>query len=294
MGIPDFESIMLPLLECVENKEEWAISDIVTNLISKFKLTPEESNQLKATSTTETLFQNRLRWARFYLKKANLLEDPRRGFTRITLEGLKVLQQKPDIINIKFLKQFPIFIEFYAKKEREDIPISEIKKKSPEDMIIDGISEIRENLEEEILEKIKQCPPAFFERTVIQLLEKMGYGDGKVTGKSGDGGIDGMVKQDKLGLDEIYVQAKRWEGTVPGKEIRDFAGSLSSKKTKKGFFITTSNFSKEAIEFVKSVDSKIILIDGEKFAELMYENNIGFQKQDVYELKQIDDDFFLE
>lgn len=295
MGIPDFESIMLPLLECIKDEKEWAMTDVIDSLISKFKLTQEEANHLKASSTSETLFQNRLRWARFYLKKANLLEDPKRGFTRITSDGLKVLQQKPSGINIEFLKQFPAFVEFYTKKgKREDIPASEIKEKSPEDRIIDGITEIRENLEEEILEKIKKCPPAFFERTVIQLLEKMGYGDGTVTGKSGDGGIDGMIKQDKLGLDEIYVQAKRWEGTIPGKEIRDFAGSLSSKKTKKGFFITTSSFSKEAVEFVKSVDSKIILIDGEKFAELMYENTLGFQKQDVYELKKIDEDFFLE
>ncbi len=295
MPIPDFESIMLPLLEIVRDGKEWSMTDAESELIARLKLTEEETSQLKPSSTTETLFQNRMRWARFYLKKASLLDDPRRGITRITPNGLKVLQQKPNSINIEFLRQFPSFIEFYTKKgKRKETTSSEIKEKSPEDMIIDGITEIRENLEEEILEKIMKCPPAFFERTVIQLLEKMGYGDGTVTGKSGDGGIDGMIKQDNLGLDEIYVQAKRWENTVPGKEVRDFAGSLSSKKSKKGVFITTSTFSTDAIDFVKSVDSKIVLIDGEKLAGLMYEYNIGLQSGDAYQLKKIDEDFFSE
>lgn len=295
MSVPDFESIMLPLLEVVKDQKEWSMIDVESELILKFKLTEEEANQLKPSSNTETLFQNRARWARFYLKKASLLEDPRRGVTRITSEGLKVLQQNPKNINIEFLKQFPSFVEFYTKKGKtEDKPRLENKEKSPEDLIIEGINEIRDNLEDEILEKIKQCPPAFFERTVVQLLEKMGYGDGTVTGKSGDGGIDGMIKQDNLGLDEIYVQAKRWENTVPGKEVRDFAGSLASKKSKKGVFITTSTFSRDATDFVKSVDSKIVLIDGEKLAGLMYDYDIGFQSGDIYKLKKIDEDFFSE
>lgn len=295
MAIPDFESIMSPLLECVKDGKEWAVANIEEILVNTFHLTEEEANQLKPSSTSETLFQNRLRWARFYLKKANLLTDPKRGFTQITQNGIKVLQEKPAEIDINYLKMFPSFVEFYTKKKSpEEKPISETKEKSPEDMIIEGITEIRRGLETEILEKIKSCPPAFFEKIVVQLLEKMGYGDGTSTGRSGDGGIDGMIKQDKLGLDEIYVQAKRWENTVPGREVRDFAGSLAGKKSKKGIFITTSNFSRDAIEYVKTVDSKIILIDGEKLAQLMFEHNVGFEPGDIYQLKKIDEDFFVE
>ena len=299
MTIPDFESIMLPLLQCVKDGQVWSMTSVEKSLVPKFGLSEEEANQLKPSSTTETLFQNRMRWARFYLKKANLLEDPMRGYTQITNEGKNVLQQNPPKIDIDFLKQFPSFIEFYTKKkseteESQNYVVSHPSSKSPEDMIIDGINEIRRGLETDILDKIKSCPPDFFERTVVLLLEKMGYGDGTTTGKSGDGGIDGMIKQDKLGLDEIYVQAKRWQNTVPGKEVRDFVGSLSGKKSKKGIFITTSNFSHDAKEFVKTVDSKIILIDGEKLAKLMFENNVGFEPGDMYQLKRIDNDFFDE
>lgn len=294
MAIPDFESIMLPLLECVKDGKEWSVTDIDEHLINRFHLTEDEANQLKPSSTSETLFQNRLRWARFYMKKANLLTDPRRGFTQITQDGIKVLQQKPTAIDINYLRKFPSFVEFYTKKKTtEEKPLLQAEK-SPEDMIIEGITEIRRGTETEILDKIKSCPPAFFEKIVVQLLEKMGYGTGTPTGKSGDGGIDGMIKQDKLGLDEIYVQAKRWENTVPGKEVRDFAGSLAGKKSKKGIFITTSNFSRDALEFVKTVDSKIILIDGEKLAQLMFDYNVGFEPGDTYQLKKIDEDFFLE
>jgi len=295
MPIPNYESIMLPLMEVVRDGKVWGMIPLEDELIKKFKLTDEEVNQLKPSSTTETLFQNRMRWARFYLKKAGLLEDPSRGFTRITSEGVKVLNQEPKGIDVKFLTKFPSFVEFRKKKTVGHGKIElEIKEKSPEDLIIEGFTEIRGNIENEILEKIKNCPPAFFERIVVQLLEKMGYGDGTVTGKSGDGGIDGVIKQDKLGLDEIYLQAKKWENTVPVNEIRDFAGSLSSKKTKKGIFITTSTFSRDTQEFVKSVDSKIILIDGSLLAKLAYENNIGVQSGDTYQLKKINDDFFEE
>jgi restriction system protein len=295
MAIPDFQSTMLPLLEQVKDGNPWRMIVVEGKLIEKFKLTDEEAGELKASSTTETLFQNRLRWARLYLKKAGLLEDPVRGLTQITKDGLKVLSQNPDNIDINFLLKFPSFVEFYKKKGKsEKKTTSEARQKSPEDLIIDGFIEIRGNTENEILQKIKKCPPAFFEKIVIQLLEKMGYGDGTVTGNTGDGGIDGMIKQDNLGLDEIYVQAKRWENTVPGKEIRDFAGSLSAKKSKKGVFITTSTFSRDAQEFVKSVDSKIILIDGTRLSELMYKYDICVRAGDSYQLKKIDEDFFSE
>ena len=210
------------------------------SLVTKFGLTELEANQHKPSSTYETIFANRVRWARLYLKKANLLKDPQRSYTQITSDGLKLLEKKPEKIDNEYLKQFPSFLEFYTKKKQTTQEPIVTKVKSPEDMIIDGITEIRQNQEIEILDKIKQNPPDFFEKLVVSLLEKMGYGDGTPTGKSGDGGIDGMIKQDTLGLNEIYLQAKRWDGTVPAKEIRDFAGSLLAKKSKKGIFITTS------------------------------------------------------
>lgn len=295
MPIPDFESMMLPILSYVHDGKEHSMSEIEYHLITNFKLSDDEQRKLKPSSTTETLLQNRMRWARLYLKKANLLDDPRRGFTKITAEGRNALQSKPTKINIEFLKKFPAFLkwqeEIQKRRKQESIPIKK-ENQSPEDMIIEGIVEIRKGLESEIIDRIAKCPPDFFERMVLQLLEKMGYGDGTVTGRSGDGGIDGMIKQDKLGLDEIYVQAKRWQNTIPGKEVRDFAGSLSGKKSKKGIFITTSNFSKDAIDFVKTTDSKIILIDGEQLSKLMFDFNIGFEAGDIYQLKRIDEDFF--
>lgn len=299
MAIPDFESIMLPLLQCVQDGKIWSMINIEKFLISKLELSDDDANQLKPSSSHETIFSNRTRWARFYMKKAELLTDPKRGHTQITTKGIEILQQNPSKIDNNFLKQFPSFVEFYGKKKENGEQKTNSFSfgtviQSPEDKIIDGFSEIRRGLESDILEKIKSNPPDFFEKTVILLLEKMGYGDGTVTGKSGDGGIDGMIKQDKLGLDEIYVQAKRWENNVPGREVRDFAGALSSKKSKKGVFITTSSFSNDSIEFIEKVDSKIILIDGVKLAELMFDYNIGFEQGDTYQLKKIDEDFFGE
>ena len=299
MAIPDFESIMLPLLQCVKNGKIWSMNHVEKLLVLKFKLSDEDAHQLKPSSSYETIFSNRVRWARFYMKKAGLLIDPKRGYTQITKKGIDTLKQNPQKIDNNFLKQFPSLVKFYDKKKEDNVvsikgvAIAKIIQ-SPEDKIIDGFSEIRRGLELYILEKIKSNPPDFFEKTVVLLLEKMGYGIGIVTGKSGDGGIDGMIKQDKLGLDEIYVQAKRWENNVPGREVRNFAGALSSKKSKKGVFITTSNFSKDATQFVEKVDNKIILINGEKLAELMYEYNIGFEQGDTYQLKKIDEDFFGE
>ncbi len=299
MAIPDFESIMLPLLKCVQDDKVWSMRDVKKSLISKLKLSDEDANQLKPNNLHQTIFSSRTNWARLYMKKAGLLIDPKYGYTQITNEGHKVLKQNLLEIDRTFLQQFPSFVEFYGKKKyvgKQKTSSIDIKTaiQSPEDKIIDGFNEIRRGLESDILEKMKSNPSDFFEKTIVVLLEKMGYGDGTITGKSGDGGIDGMIKQDKLGLDEIYVQAKRWEGTIPIKEIRDFAGALSGKKSKKGVFITTSSFSNNAIEFVKTVDSKIILIDGTKLTKLMFDHNIGFEQGDTYQLKKIDEDFFAE
>ena len=288
---------MLPLLRYLADKKEHSIGDINEYLTSYFKLTDEEKNQLKP-SGGQTLFRNRWGWGRFELKKAGLVETLLNADTKITQEGLNVLKQNPEKINRKFLLQIPQYSEFVkSMKEKQGEKLETIsfdsENRTPEDMIIDGYNEIRTNLEQEILDKINQSSPDFFERLVVTVIEKMGYGKGTVTGRSGDGGVDGIILGDKLGFEEIYLQAKRWGGTVSRPDINKFAGSLLDKKSKKGIFITTSDFSKEAREYVKKIDTKIILINGKTLTDLMFEYNVGFKKGDTYQLKKIDEDFFM-
>ncbi|MGI0057558.1 MAG: restriction endonuclease [Nitrosarchaeum sp.] len=297
MAIPDFESIMYPLLSCVDDGKEHSMVEIEGRLVKQFNLTQEEERQLKPSSTTETLFQNRMRWARFYLKKAGLLIDPRRGYTKITSEGLNVLKQDIRKIDIEFLSKYPQFIEFYSKKKTDqsvNVVTAETTSKTPEDMVIEGYETYRGSIEKEILEKIGKNSPSFFESLVLELIQKMGYGvNREVLGRTGDGGIDGVIREDRLGLDEIYFQAKRWKGTVPIHQIRDFAGALMSRKSKKGIFITTSDFSGDAGDFVRSIDSKIVLINGEQLSRYMYDYNVGVtSSENVYDLKKIDEDYF--
>jgi len=304
MTIPDFESIMAPLLSCVKNGQEYSMSKVESALIAHFNLSEEDQRQLKPSSTHETIFQNRMRWARFYLKKAGLLEDPKRGYTRITKQGIEIANRNLEKINIKFLMQFSEFVEFYSKKKKtEQEPIERPMTKytetfvgyTPEDLIIEGYEELRSNLEKEILEKLEKNSPQFFERLVLELVRKMGYGiDHKVLGRTGDGGIDGVIKEDKLGLDEIYFQAKRWKHTVPIHQVRDFGGALLGKKSKKGIFITTSDFSSDAYEYVKTPDANIVLINGQLLAQYMMDYDVGVQTAETYSLKIIDEDYFEE
>jgi len=216
---------------------------------------------------------------------------------KIVLKNSSAYSQNPEKIDRKLLHQIPKYVEFINSMKdgnSEETSLITDQNTSPEDLIISGYTEYRKNIESEILEKIKNNHPDFFEYLVIDLIEKMGYGRGTVTGKSGDGGIDGMVDEDKLGLSQIYLQAKRWLGVVPGREIRDFAGVLDSKKSKKGIFITTSDFSQDAKEFVKTTSSKIILINGNRLSQLMFEHDVGFSKSDTYQLKTIDEDYFTQ
>lgn len=297
MAIPKYHETMLPLLRYLADNKDHSIGDINEYLTSYFKLTDEEKNQLKP-SGGQTLFRNRWGWGRFELKKAGLVETLLNADTKITQEGLNVLKQNPEKINRKSLLQIPQYSEFVkSMKEKQGEKLETIsfdsENKTPEDMIIDGYNEIRTNLEQEILDKINQSPPDFFERLVVTVIEKMGYGKGTVTGRSSDGGVDGIILGDKLGFEEIYLQAKRWGGTVSRPDINKFAGSLLDKKSKKGIFITTSDFSKEAREYVKKIDTKIILINGKTLTDLMFEYNVGFKTGDTYQLKKIDEDFFI-
>ena len=304
MPIPDYQTIMLPILQLAADQQEHKFSDCVQSLADKFLLTDEEKSELLP-SGTQAVFNNRVGWARSYLKQAGLLASPKRGYFRVTEQGLKLLSEHPKKINSALLERYSAFQKFKNRKkdqtksleENEIIQFSE--NETPEDSLATAYRLLRKNLDDEILSSVQDSSPSFFERLVVDLLVKMGYGGnrqdaGRALGKSGDGGIDGIINEDQLGLDVIYIQAKRWEGTVGRPEIQKFAGALQGQRARKGVFITTSSFTKEALEYVSLIESKIILIDGQKLASLMAEHNVGVTVVGKYEVKKIDSDYFDE
>lgn len=296
--IPDYQTCMLPLLKYAEDKNEHKFSDAVEYLSDEFALTKEERKELLP-SKTQDVITNRIGWARTYLKKAGLLEDTRRGYFKITERGLSVLSENLEKLSTKYLQKFDEFIAFREKHIEKDTS-SEIElttEATPEEMLETGFAKLSENLIDDLLAKIGESSPSFFEHLVVDLLVHMGYGGSfseaaQVVGKSGDEGIDGIIKEDKLGLDTIYIQAKRWKGVVGRPEIQKFAGALLGQKASKGVFITTSSFTKEAEEYVSSVDRKVVLIDGTKLATLMIEHNVGISTVRTFEIKRIDSDYF--
>lgn len=301
MAIPDYQTCMLPFLEFISDEKEHSLRETVDHLANQFNLTDEERKEMLP-SGQSAIFNNRIGWARTYLGKAGLLEGIKRGYFCITKRGLNVLEKKPEKITKNFLKQFDEFQAFlHKKKEVQEVTNDEdaISDKTPLEELEIAYNNLNANLIEEITENLKKCPPSLFEKIVVELLVKMGYGGsrkdaGKAIGKSGDEGIDGIIKEDRLGLDIIYIQAKRWENTVSRPEIQKFAGALQGQRAKKGIFITTSNFSKEAQEYVKRIDSKIILIDGDQLSQFMVDSNVGVSSVSVYEIKRVDQDYFTE
>ena len=303
--IPDYQSLMLPLLKLFSDKEEYKYRDLIERLAHEFNLTDEERKELLA-SGNQPIFDNRVGWAKTYLKKAGLIDSPKRATFVITELGLQTLKRNPSRIDAKYLRQFPAFLNFVNAgrndNDGEEEPISQdLITQTPEENLDNAYKRIRKSLASELLSKVIELSPAFFERLVIELLVKMGYGGsmndaGKAIGKSGDEGIDGTIKEDKLGLDIIYVQAKRWKtGNVVGRpEIQKFVGALAGQGAKKGIFITTSNFSKEALDYTPKNETKIVLIEGERLAQYMIDLNIGCTIQQTYELKKIDSDYFYE
>jgi len=304
MAIPDYQTLMLPVLKLASDGKEHKFSQAVEDLADKFELTTEERNELLP-SGSQAVFNNRVGWARSYLKQAGLLSSPRRGFFKITPVGLELLASNPEKINASMLEQYPSFIEFRNRRKDKsaddpDQPITPDEdgaSLTPEDALASAYNKLRSALESEVLGAVKESSPSFFERLVVDVLVKMGYGGnrqdaGKALGKSGDGGIDGIINEDRLGLDVIYIQAKRWEGTVSRPEIQKFAGALQGKRARKGVFITTSSFTREAREYASMIDSKIILIDGEHLSRLMAEYNVGVSTVGLYEVKKLDSDYF--
>ena len=299
MAIPVFQQIMLPLLKLLEDKQEHSLRQIIDSLINQFSVTQEEQHELLP-SGKQAIFDNRVGWARTYLKKAGLIESTRRGFFRITDRGLEVLKQKPARIDAKFLDQFEEFRAFKrATREKSAQPGEEEAETTPEEALANAYQDLKNNLAGELLQQLKATSPRQFENIVIDLLVAMGYGGSrkeaaKAIGRSGDEGIDGIINEDRLGLDVIYVQAKRWDGTVGRPEIQKFAGALQGQHAKRGIFMTTSSFSKEATDFAARVDNKIILIDGETLVQHMIDHNVGVTPSVNYEVKKIDLDYFTE
>lgn len=300
MAIPDYQTIMLPLLKYAGDRQEHSLWEAIDVLVNEFNLTKDEQRQLLP-SGQQTVFYNRVGWARTYMKKAGLLESTRRGYFQIADRGLEALKQKPKRIDVDYLGQFQEFKEFKAltREKSAEAKGLEGQERTPLEILESAYQSLRDGLTSDLLQQIKANPPSLFENMVVELLVKMGYGGShkdaaKAIGKTGDEGIDGIIKEDRLGLDIIYIQAKRWEHTVGRPEIQKFAGALQGQHAKKGIFITTSSFSQDAHDYIRSIDSKIILIDGESLAQSMIEYNVGVTSDRVYEVKRIDSDYFIE
>lgn len=302
MPIPDFQTLMLPFLRYVVDGAEHTAPETEDHLAAQFHLDERERNELLS-SGKQTRFSNRVAWVKQHLLKAGLLESPRRAVFRISDRGRQVLQGNPEKINAAFLRQFPEYVEFVrpsgTSEVKESTGLLETTEKSPKELLDDAYLSLRKALQEELLEKVRQSHWRFFERIVVELLVKMGYGGsvkdaGEVTQATNDGGIDGLIKEDKLGLDVIYLQAKRYDaGNKIGRpDIQSFVGALEEKRAMKGIFITTSSFAATAHEYVKNIGKKIILIDGAQLAGLMIEYGVGVSTVDVYEIKRLDSDYF--
>jgi restriction system protein len=299
MPIPDYQSLMLPVLRLAGDRKEHSLAEFRQRIAAEFKLSEQELAERLA-SDSQTVFANRIGWAVQYLKAAVALKSVKRGVYQITDRGLALLKEKPSEINARTLRQFPEFLEFDNKATPQSAattaPASETKA-TPEESLETSYRILRDALANELLDTIKNGSPTAFERIVVDLLVAMGYGGsvedaGKVVGKSGDGGIDGIIKQDKLGLDFLYVQAKRWKDVVGSQEVMKFSGSLTKKHANRGVFITTSWFSKDALEYVEEMPQRIVLIDGKQLASLMIEHNVGVAPAKTYTLKRMDQDYF--
>jgi restriction system protein len=300
---------MLPLLKIAGDGKEHSLTVSMETLAQQFGLDEQDRKELLP-SGKQRKFDNRVGWARTYLQKAHLLSSTGRSKFCITDQGMKVLKENTTYINIKFLTQFPAFLAFRPPPDKENKldetlhtsqEMIEKTSQTPQEILDTTYQSLRQNLAQEILERIKHNPPKFFEHLVVDLLVAMGYGGsrkdaGQAVGQTGDGGIDGIIKEDKLGLDAIYIQAKRWDdGVVSRPFVQGFAGALMGRKARKGILITTSKFSPQAREYANSMENlKIILIDGELLAQLMIDHDVGVTEESRYIVKKIDSDYFGE
>lgn len=299
MTIPDFQTLMLPVLYFYGDKVEHTKQETIDEIATKFKLTAEERNDMLP-SGNQLRFDNRLSWAIVYLFKSGLLKRTSRGKYEITDRGLSVLNEKPEKITTKYLEKFPEYIEFKNYKKDIEPKTDDNEISTPQERLELSYLELRRQLSHDLLERVKKSSPSFFEKLVVKLLVKLGYGGsmidaGQAIGRAGDDGIDGIIKEDKLGLDVVNIQAKRWDSKPVGRpEIQAFAGSLEGHRSKKGVFITTSKFTADALEYVKRIEKKIVLIDGEQLTNLMIDNGVGVSEESRYIINKIDEDFFID
>jgi len=287
------------MLQMASDGGVWSVADARKELAKHFQLTEEEIEELLP-SGRQARFANRVAWAKVYLERGAWLSSPERAHFQITDRGREVLQNPPEEISVKFLSQYPEFQEFRSRssKNRED-ESEEVDSDTPEETLESAYLTIRKNLASEVLERVMACTPRFFEHLVVDLLLNMGYGragggSGERVGQSGDEGIDGIISEDRLGLEMVYLQAKRWEGTVGRPEIQKFFGALHGKRARKGVFITTGSFSADAAAYVQTIDPKVALVDGEQLAEYMIDFGLGVSLARAYEVKRIDTDYFEE
>ena len=309
MAVPDFQSLTLPVLREFADGLEHATKDIRVRVGGRLGLSAEDLAEVLP-SGGQTRFANRVAWAHVYMKQAALLESVRRGIYRITPRGREVLAAPPEQISMQFLERYPEYRDFRARQSsteatvQTDPPAVQSDKRespvlTPDEQIRAGYQLLRSNLATQLLERVHQATPAFFEELVVELLVAMGYGGShedaaKVVGQSGDGGVDGIIKEDRLGLDSIYIQAKRWDSTVGRPDIQQFAGALQGHRARKGVFIATSKFSREAIDYAKGSQITIVLVDGPQLADLMIEFGVGVTGKESIKLRRLDEGYFEE
>jgi restriction system protein len=304
VAVPDFQTLMLPVLRAASTRAgEGRMQEIAEQIAKQFSLTYEDIQELLP-SGKQTTFLNRLHWSKTYLQKAGLIKSSRRGYFSVSELGNEVLAKNPKKIDMDFLNQFEEYRTWKAlthQSEPNVASVATVGGLDPEEAIAKNFESLGKELSIELIQKIHSFTPAFFERLIVDLLLAMGYGGGRAEmgralGRSGDGGIDGVIREDELGLDVVYVQAKRYapETGVPVREIRDFVGSLEGHRASKGVFVTTSYFPNSAKEFVSRVSKRVILIDGSELARLMIRHSVGVRIRDTYEIKKIDEDYFSE
>lgn len=302
MAIPDYQTLMLPFLKLLADGIEHTLPEITESLSREFNLTDAERSELLPSGNQE-IMRNRVGWARTYLKKALLLEAPRRAVFQITERGQQVLAEKPEKITARYLKRFEEFCEFHnSPSSTEDITaIDDVdNSQTPTEAIEAAHKTLNNDLASEVLGAIKNQSPQFFENLVVKLMQAMGYGgwsheSGQATQYTSDGGIDGIINEDPLGLETIYLQAKRYSENAIGRpDIQAFVGALEMKRARKGVFIATSRFSKDALEYISLIEKKVVLIDGKQLADLMIKHNLGVSVKQTFQVKTIDTDYFIE
>lgn len=313
MSLPDYQTMMLPILEYASDGFEHSSREPLESIVKRFGISEDERDTRLPSGGN--MLADRMHWSLSYLRQAQLLESTRRGYFRITPRGREVLDSRPQQIDNTFLERYPEFQAFLQRKGRTNTvngnsPLHEFNDTAartkvltqpltPRQSLETSYGLIRSELADELLEQVRTCSPRFFEQLVVDLLVSMGYGGsrqdaGTVIGKSGDEGIDGIINEDRLGLDTIYIQAKRWEGKVGRPELQRFAGALHGQRARKGIFITTSEFTLDAVSYVKSIDTKIVLIDGKQLTNYMIEHDVGVTLVSTYQIKRVDSDYFDE